>query len=409
MDDDLNLLAQNKLKFKGAKDVNIYGMFHYEGKTTLYYTQRKNFATKVEFYAMEIDMMQLKRNKSRKIHTIKHRDGTPATRMIVSPDSTKISFISERYAGDNDKRKLDIALFNIEGTPMWSDPVFFEEETKRLTIGDAALDNDGNIYVSYKLYDKHRENWSKKNKNGEEVPAYKTRVVTYGLDETEAFVTLDDADNYIRRCDLIYNSIKKKMQAVGTYSTKDGGNLTGTYVAEIDPINVTTTGTIFHKFDDRLIQLIDRDGFGQTKDKDPGVEVRTVHTNMHIKENGDLVYIMQPYRFDRVFTNNGGFNTMNRTVITGYNAFSIIVSQISDNGATYTRIPRRSIDLSPFGSIIAKTIYSNENVYLLYTDHHQNLEREDEEDPRTMGNPMRRSFVLANILMEGMLAILVDL
>ncbi len=400
MDEDLNVIAQTKLEFDDAHDINIYGMFHFEGRTTLYYSQRKNFSDEFIIKSMDIDNEKLKKNKARKIHTIRDKDGVPATRMILSPDSTKLAFITEKYAGNKEERKLDIALFNIQGTPIWSDPVYLGANTEKLTVGDAALDNTGNLYVSYKLYDNYSNERSKKNKKGDRIPAYNTRVVTYGIDETEAYVSLDDQDYFIRRCDLVYNPIKEKVQAVGTYSIKDQGNLTGVYLADIDPIAMTSSGTTFHKFDTKLIELIDEDGFGQTKDKDPGVEVRDVETSIHIKKNGDLAYILQPYRYEEDYRGSG-FNNRNRSILTGYNIYSIIVAQLSDSDAIYTRIPRRSYDLSPYGTLIAKTVYSNDNIYLIYTDYHKNLEREDNEKPKSMGDPTRSSLILANIDTQG--------
>lgn len=400
MDLDLNVIAQTKLQFNDAHDLNIYGMFHYEGKTSLYYSQRKNFSDEFLIFSMDIDHEGLKKNKARKIHTIRDIKGVPATRLIISPDSTKLAFISEKYAGNKDERKLDIALFNIQGTPIWSDPVYLGADTEKLTVGDAVVDNAGNIYVSYKLYEEYSNERSKKNKNGDRIPAYETRVVTYGIDETEAYVSLDDQSYFIRRCDLVYNPIKDKIQAIGTYSIKDQGNLTGVYLAEIDPANMTTSGTTFQKFDTKLIDLIDEDGFGQTKDKDPGVEVRDVETSIHIKENGDIAYIMQPYRYEEDYRGSG-FNNRNRSVLTGYNSYSMIVAQFKDDGAIYTRIPRRSYDLSPYGTLFAKSIFSNDNIYLIYTDYHKNIERKDSEKPKDMGDPTRSSLILANIDAQG--------
>jgi len=400
-DDDLNLVAQNKVKFKNAHDINIYGMFHHEGKTSLYYTQRKNFSDEVHLFCMDIDNDRLKRNKARKIYTIVHRDGIPATRMIVSPDNTKLAFISEKYSGNKDERKLYIALFNVQGTPIWEDPVFLGANTERLTVGDAALDNTGNVYISYKLYDRYSNERSKKNKNGDRIPTYKTRVVTYGIDETEVFVTLEDQDKFIRRCDIVYNPIKDKMQAIGTYSIKDGGNLTGVYSSDIDPIAMTASATSFHKFDKQLIDLIDEDGFGQIKDKDPGVEIRDVEINMHIKKNGDLVYVMQPYKYDERFMNNSFRTNTMRNIESGYNIYSTIVAQLTKDETIFTRIPRRSNGLSDFGELIGKSLVHNDQVYLIYTDYHKNIERDLNERPNSMRIPTRSSLILTNIDNEG--------
>ena len=145
MDMDLNIIAETKLSFDDAHDLNIYGMYTYGDKTTLYYSQRKNFNNEVYIYSMDIDTENLKNQKQRKIHTIKSRHGIPATRLIVSPDSTKLAFISERWLGDNDEVKLDIALFNIQGTPIWSDPVYLDATSERITITDAVVENIGNI------------------------------------------------------------------------------------------------------------------------------------------------------------------------------------------------------------------------------------------------------------------------
>lgn len=401
VDNDLNVTAQNKLKFKDAHDINIYGMFHFEGKTSLYYSQRKNFSDEVQLFCMDIDNENLKKNKARKIYTLKDRSGVPATRMIVSPDNSKIGFISEKYFGNKEERKLYIALFNIQGTPLWKDPVYLGANTERLTIGDAALDNEGNVYISYKLYDQYSNKWSKKNKKGDRIPAFKTRIVTYGIDETEAFLTIDDQDKFIRRCDLVYNPVSGKMQAVGTYSIKDGGNLTGVYTLNFDPIEMKAMEMTFHKFDNKLIDLFDEDGVGQTKDKDPGIEIRDVEIDMHIKDNGELVYVMQPIKFDERFFNNSLRTNTIQNIESGYTVYSTVVTQFKNNEAIFTRIPRRSGGLSQFGELIGKSLINNDQVYLIYTDNHKNLERDDAERPKDIRDPMRSSLILANVDSQG--------
>ena len=401
MDMDLNITSETKLSFGDAHDINIYGMYTYDGRTTLYYSQRKTFNDEVYIYSMDIDTENLKKNKERKIHTIKYRNGIPATRLVVSPDSTKLAFISERWLGNKDEVKLDIALFNIQGTPIWSDPVYIDATSDKVSITDAVVDNTGNIYVSYKLFDKYSYDRSKKNKKGDKTPAYDTRIITFGIDETEAYVTISDQDKFIRKCDLIYNTIKQKVQAVGTYSIKDGGNLSGIFQTDIDPVSMKAEETTFYKFDKRLISLIDKDGFGQKKDKDPGIEIRTVETNIHIKMNGDIVYIIQPFKYEERYINNGFRNNTINNRESGYDIYSIIVAQITDNNVNYTRIPRRSDDLSQFGGLIAKSLVRNDQVYLLYTDYYKNLERRDDEKPKTMRSPLRSSLILANIDSEG--------
>ena len=401
MDMDLNIVSETKLTFEDAHDINIYGMFTYAGKTTLYYSQRKNFNDEVYIYAMDIDTEKLKKNKSRKIHTIKYRLGIPATRLIVSPDSTKLAFISERWLGDNDEVKLDVALLNIQGTPIWSDPVYLDATSERISITDAVVDNTGNIYLSYKLFDRYSNERSKKNNKGDKIPAYSTRVITYGIDETEAYVTISDQGKFIRKCDLLYNPIKNKVQAVGTYSIKDGGNLSGVFVADIDPISMKANETAFHKFDKKLISLIDEDGFGQTKDKDPGIEIRTVETNVHIKNNGDIAYIIQPFKYEERFRNNSFRNNTVNNTESGYEIYSTVVAQITESNAIFTRIPKRSSGLSQFGGLIAKSLVRNDQVYLLYTYYYKNLERRDDENPKSMRNPLRSSLILANIDSEG--------
>ena len=400
MDMDLNIIAETKLLFDDAHDLNIYGMYTYDGQTTLYYSQRKNFNNEVYIYSMNIDTKDLKKQKKQNIHTIRSPHGIPATRLIVSPDSTKLAFISQSWLGDNDEVKLDIALFNIQGTPIWSDPVYLDATSERISITDAVVDNTGNIYLSYKLFDKYRNQRSKKNKKGEKIPAYDTRIITFGLDETEAYVTINDQDKFIRKCDLIYNATKGKVQAVGTYSIKDGGNLSGVFLTDLDPASMKAEESKFYKFDKKLISLIKKDGFGQTKDKDPGIEIRTVETNIHIKKNGDIVYIIQPYKYEERYINSGFRNSANN-VESGHNIFSIILAQITDSNVLYTRIPRRSNYLSQFGELIAKTSICNDQVYLLYTDYYKNLERRDDEKPKTMRNPSHSSLVLANVNSEG--------
>ena len=400
MDMDLNIIAETKLLFDDAHDLNIYGMYTYDGQTTLYYSQRKNFNNEVYIYSMNIDTKDLKKQKKQNIHTIRSPHGIPATRLIVSPDSTKLAFISQGWLGDNDEVKLDIALFNIQGTQIWSDPVYLDATSERISITNAVVDNTGNIYLSYKLFDKYRNQRSKKNKKGEKIPAYDTRIITFGLDETEAYVTINDQDKFVRKCDLIYNATKGKVQAVGTYSIKDGGNLSGVFLTDLDPASMKAEESKFYKFDKKLISLIKKDGFGQTKDKDPGIEIRTVETNIHIKKNGDIVYIIQPYKYEERYINSGFRNSANN-VESGHNIFSIILAQITDSNILYTRIPRRSNYLSQFGDLIAKTSIRNDQVYLLYTDYYKNLERRDDEKPKTMRNPSHSSLVLANVNSEG--------
>lgn len=402
-DVDLNFVEAAKLEFEDAKDVNVFNMIQYDGKIKLYYSKRQAFKKEIGIYVMDIYPDKLSRPRESKLYTLRFKNAIPSVRMLMSPDSSKICFITEREQGNKDEQKLHIAVYDAGGTLYWKDPVYFDKEHIKMQFCDAAMDNTGNVYISYKEYDKYRTDQTSKNKDGDKIPSYRTKIISYGMDETEIVTTLKSQGVYVRNCNIKYNPHLEKLQVCGTYSVKDGGNVTGMYHVNIDPVTFKSGELKLTPYDKELILMLDEDGFANKKDKDPGVEFRDMETTIIFKDDGSPVYVMQPYREERInrsfFAASGQW--INNGWDIGYDVRSPIVAQIIDSTVIYSRIPRKMEDFRSLAYFMAIAVCHGDNVYLIYTDSRKSMERDEEEEAKRTDDPHAENLVLARILPDG--------
>lgn len=401
---DLNVVGTYPLKIEDATDIYIYNFINYDNKLRLYYAKRESFGDDIKICYLDIDTEKYKRHKETTIRTINARSGIPATRMLLSADSTKIAFISEKQLGNNDEQSLDIAVMNIQGTPMWSDPVYLGRNRGQIELLDFEIDNTGNIYLAYHDYRKYNNDTKDKDKNGDDIPSYELKIITYGLDETELLTTINTQKQWTRNCNLKYIPSNNTLAVVGTYSKKDGGNVTGIYHTAMDISDFKSSEVNLVPYSRDLILQIDEDGFANKKEKDPGIEYRIMQTEILIKSDGSLVYAMQPYR-TQTFRNNTSIYSYRRpttfTYIEYYVAKSIIVADINNSNTSFTRIPRDYEEFYYLPEGMATFTLVNDRLYTLYPETWKNIERELSKRPDDTNHQRNTNLTLATIDSNG--------
>lgn len=402
MDEDLNVLGQHPFKIKDTDNINLLGLESQNGNLYLYYTTRKSFDDFAEVSVLIIDDIKWKRHKTKSLQKIIRKKGMPITRMVQSPNKKYSAIISVPHHNNNEEFGFYIAVLGEDGNLAWKDKVSLGRTFIQIALQDAAIDNAGNVYVSYHDFPKSFELWTHKNKNGEKEPSYTAKIISYGMDESEIVLSINNENNYLRKCNMTFDSISGDMQIIGTYSIKDKGNVSGIYHASINIEtfeNPVASYTPFSKF---LIEEMDQDGIAQTKDKDPGIEWRNMREDLLINHQGKLFYILQPYDFRQ---SNNISTGINRTMSTRWTSLikSPIICSYDQGEVAFHRLPRKINESAHIESLYAKSVLDGDYLHLIYSDSHKNMKRELSEKAAYSGHPTRENLVSATLSPDGTL------
>lgn len=391
MDTSLKEIKHYPLKIKDASELNILGMTAHQGRITLYYAKRKSFDNDASICAMIIDTQRWRNHRERVLLKINRDQGMPASRLIQSPSGEYLSVVSEPYHGNEDEQTLNVLVAHVDGNVVWKDKVTLGKAAKAILISDAAIDDHGNVYVSYKSYSNNYKDWTEKIK-GEKQPTYTAKVVSYDLEGSEIVLSLDNEGKYLRHCNIAYDAITDQLRIMGTYSVKDKGNISGIYESAINAQTFEKPTVKYTPFKAQFIEEMDQDGIAQTKEKDPGIEYRDMDASL-LTDGDILYYVLQPYRIIQRATSMRRRGMMHYTYDT--NIRNIIAIKSQQGEVNVHRIPRKiTREIPLIGLLGIPMIFENELV-IVYSDSDKNLKRDMSEKAAYSGDPHYENLVYA--------------
>ena len=375
-------LAITKLKKKerrrellteiNAKKINLYSLENIDGKIYMYYTKYMKKSKNVSHCVMEINV----ENPSKSVETVlakeKFKKKKPKTVFLKNKDASVISFVSDPYGKEKDKLNINVSTFSTaDHSPLWSQTYATGKMRKQISFDALHLADNGTLFFGYKDYVKDSEKKSIKNKKGEKIPAYIQNVIALSENETQS-LEMNLGNDYPNQCDL--KSDNERLIVCGTYFERHKGNITGVYSSIIDLATFTATTATKSEFGDALIDQLDDENMGTTKKKDPGITTYNGIGTILNEENGLIKYIYEPFVIDIVRYNTGTFKNPSYSTTTYYVAKSIIVVDINESDVEFTSIPRSVRFPYDFRAIQTKAVETDNQLYLLYLDHKENVQ-----------------------------------
>ena len=378
------------LKKINAKKINIYAFENINGKVFMYYTKYMKKSKSVIHCVMEVDVENPSASVETELSKMKFKKKKPKTIFLKNRDNTAISFLSEPFGKKKDIAKINVATFSTTNhEAIWSHTYDTKSMRKQIVYNEAHLANDGTLFLSYKDYVKDWKKKSIKNKNGDKVPGYAQTIIALSMNEPQ-ILELNLGKSFPIKCDL--KSDKNRLIVCGTYRKKNKGNITGVYSTIIDLETFTSTIAQKSEFGRKIVETLEDEDVAKTSSKDAGLTSDSGIGTIINDENDNIKYIYEPYRIHVVRTNTGattGISFSSETIY--YIAKSIIVADLNEEDTEFALIPRSIKFAFDFRAIQSKAVESDNQLYLLYLDHRENIKPKKKTKKKKKLKELRRS------------------
>ncbi len=407
-----------RLPIRNADYLTVFSMISSEKGVRMYYAKRKQNVDEINYCVLDIFPNELSKSKEIILDRYRYEDDVPDTHFKINMDSTKFLYVTEPFLRDNQVQKLVLTVVDNDNNLEWNKLESFKRRKNQIDFQDIELDTAGMVYIAYDDYNRNTGRPYNNEKRGTIRPDYLSFIMCTKGKKIRKTLELGYYDAFITHIDISYNLRLDELSVAGIYKNKHNGNYSGVFNTTISS-NSLMLGDVFETdFDKKLLISLDEDGIAKTSNKDPGLRRRLdFDTDLLVKEDGNISYLIQPIELERSnnFNNNafgpgvgfGGFNRFNRfntfDIDEGFNSFSMIMVELREQ-TKFIRIPK-NIDLrTDYSFVIAKPFVIQNDIYILYADKEENLNRRLKEKPDRLRRRNNAALVSCRIDPDGFMS-----
>ena len=378
VDNDLNTIQELPFVVANADYISIESMQKIKGHTYLFYTKRQKKDDEVSFCSLLINEEDLSKSEEFVISTFTAENDKIAFTVKPSVDSTNFLLFVEPKVKKTEDATFYFAVVNPEMKIAWERNFNLNVESKFIDISSFAANSDKNVFVSYKHFDKEVKKESLKDDDGDRIPAYSTKILSFTPEsEKPTTLRLNMHDKFVHSCDINYDYAHKKLLIMGMYKNKFNGQISGTYYSELNPVDNELNQIKTTAFPDELLELVKKDGFASTKSSDPGLKLPYTVANVIFREDGSIDYLLEYQLLKIVTTSNGRTTTTYYEYIYG----TIVDAHFKDGQASFVRIPKYQVEINKPDLLSFYPVLSNNKLILLYNDDKDNAEKDIAKSP----------------------------
>ncbi len=320
----------------------------------------------------------------------------------LSQDSSKILLFVEGPERKKENKKFFVGVFDTDLKKIWAKEIELPILEKFVSIYDKDVTDDGKVFVAVKHYDKEVNRESIR-ENGAKIPSYTYKLLAYSNGNAAAKeITFNTNNNFIQGTKLTYNKTGN-ITVAGLYKQKYNGRITGAFYANFDGNTTQVKNPTMVNFDEELVRLVDKDGFGSDNKKDPGLSSNFKINQILTRPNGSVDLVSEFYQLIISTTYNS--QTGRSTTSYRYYYGDIVNTNITKDGkATFTRIPKnqKAVNMNLFLGYFP-FIYKDKLV-LLFNDDKDNIDRDLEKRPDDVMNFKKSVLAAATIDANGVLS-----
>jgi hypothetical protein len=295
----------------------------------------------------------------------------------LSQDSTKVLLFVEGPERKKENKKFYAGVFDTDLKKQWAKEIELPILEKFVSIYDYDVTDDSKVYVAIKHYEKEVSRESVR-ENGSKIPSYVYKLLVYSKDAKDKEIVFKTDDNFIQGTKLKYNKANNTVTVAGLYKKKANGHINGAFYATIDGNSSEVKNPKMVTFDEDLIRLVDKDGFGNKKASDPGLSSHFRIRHIMARPNGSIDLISEYYELIiSTYFDKYGSRTDYR-----YYYGDIVNTNIDKDGkATFTRIPKnqKMINMNLFMGYYP--FIFKDKLVLLFNDDKDNIDRDLEKKP----------------------------
>jgi hypothetical protein len=297
-----------------------------------------------------------------------------------SADSSKLLLTYEPRLRRKDEKSIQLAVLNDNLEKVYTLKHQWTEPYKKVDVTNTSVDNYGNAYIAYNVYEKSFEKEYVRS-DGDKIPAYTTYMVVFSDSKTNKTYSFNNKGNFIHQPGLGYND-KMEVVLLGMYKDKFNGRITGVFQSE--PVNAVKTTTLanftFTPFPTDLLELADKDDQGKSGGHKPGLDNDFRPGYIVSVSDGVNHLITEFFEIDITGTPNDQFIK--------YKKGDFILATFLTNGkVSFQRLPRNQQTMNAVSStnITASNsftpTYFRDKLLLFYNDDEDNINKNMNEKP----------------------------
>jgi hypothetical protein len=381
VNENTETLKENELSIEEKNSV-IKGFEKYGKNVFFLYSAYDKETKNTSVYALKIDEKTLAPISKTTLGTYESDskgDQAQATYKL-SQDSSKVLLFVEGPERKKENKKFYVGVFDTDLKKQWAKEIELPILEKFVSIYDMDVTDDAKVFVAIKHYDKEVKRETVR-ENGEKIPSYVYKLLVYASGNAkEKEITFNTNNNFIQGTKLTYNK-NGTVTVAGLYKQKHNGRINGAFYATFDGNSSEVKNPKMVAFDPELIRLVDKDGFGNKKESDPGLSSHFRINHILPRPNGSVDLISEYYTLDISYVyDKYGSRTYYR-----YQYGDIVNTNIDKDGkAVFTRIPKNQKFIAevPFSLFLGyyPLIYKDKLV-LLFNDDKDNIDRDLEKKP----------------------------
>jgi hypothetical protein len=377
-------------------DASLRGFEKFGNNIYLMYSAYEKSSKTTSFYALKIDENTLTTKSKFMLGSFESdkKDDQATPTYQLSSDSSKVLLLVEGPWRKKENEKFYLGVFDTDLKKLWSKQIELPIEQRHMDIQDQDLTNDGRVFMAIKHYEKEVSRESVR-EDGSRVPSYVYKILVFSeTSPKEKEMRLDVGGNFIHATKIVTNK-DGSLTLAGLYKRKHNGNLNGAFYARIEPGASELKNPKMVEFPTDMLELVDKDNYATTKDKDPGLYPNFRIRHIMSRSNGSVDLISEYYKVKIVrSTDSRGI-----TKTTYHYYFGDIVNTNIDNQgkAVFTRVPKnqKGTDMTLFLGYYP--IIYNDKLIILYNDDEDNIERDLSKAPDDMVS-FKKSVLAAAII-----------
>ncbi len=360
-----------------------------DSKTTNYYCQQLNISTlNPEGKAINMGTFDAVKKSSQS-----------AVGYELSQDSSKVLMFGTSAYKKDQNEKYFIRVLDNNMKKLWEKTVELPYKDKFVAIDDQLVTNDGKVGVIIKHYDQEVSREVIK-KDGEKIPAYKSKLLVYGEgSDVPAEYVLDIGNRFVHTLQLASDNTSNLL-LFGLYKEKHNGYISGYFTASFDKNSNSVTTKNLNPFPENLVSQIRIDKQGSDKESDPGLSRVFRLASVVDRFNGSRDFVLEfsseIYVPPTSYYSNGTWITS-----PGYWKYDygdiIDINLKQDGKAIIARIPKMqsSANIRYFSNF--KALPYKNKLLVFYNDDDDNIDRDIEKKPDPLHKFDKSVFVMGSI------------
>lgn len=355
----------------------------------------------ISVYAVRINQQTLKQEAKITLGTFDSygEESFPDLNLLfkVSPDSSKIALFVKGLAINKGNNEFYNAVFDPGLKKIWGGYNELPFGGFYVTITDHDINNEGELFVAFKKYEK-KINPISIRLYDKKVPPYDYNIFVYSQNKFARQVSVNLPGYFVAGTRLVFEKDGATTMA-GLYKKTPNGNITGMFYNKFESTATAVNENKLLAFPQDILDLVDKDGMGKRNGSDPGIYDYLQLRQIITRKNG-TVDIVSEVETESATTQSNPNQSFYGKTYRRYGYGSIINLNLDKEGHTlFTRIPKAQEGYqNDFGLGYYPFVYDDKLIFF-YNDHPDNIDRDLSKSPEHMTG-FSKKCVLATAIID---------